>query len=152
VDTKKIKDIKDIKEDILFATTPPPLVVDLKRILIVGTLLNLIFAFIYVWSWTRFISVFVIFALMDLITIYIPAVFRKYIVTERYLYVKSMSGVKEIPFSEIGGITAAKGKILVSSYKGRTLTKINEILINPADRTKFKDILFEQFEQMGKSS
>ncbi|KAF1085711.1 hypothetical protein SPSYN_01857 [Sporotomaculum syntrophicum] len=137
----------DIQENILFETTQPPFIVDLKRIMIVGISLNLIFAIFYVWSWTRFFSVFGLFAFMDLITFYLPAVTRKYIITERCLYVKSLSGVKEIPFSEIGGITAAKGKILVASYKGRTLTKINEILINPADRAKFKDILFEQMEK-----
>ncbi len=137
----------DVKGNILFETTHPPFSVDLKRILIVGTSLNLLFAIFYQWSWTRFISVFVLFALMDLITFYLPAVARKYIITEHCLYVKSLSGVKEIPFNEVGGITAAKGKILVASYKGRTLTKINEILINPADRATFKDILFEQMDK-----
>lgn len=147
MDTRKIKSVKDIKEDILFATTPPPLRVELKRILIVGTAMNLIFGIVYVWSWNRFFSVFTLFALTDMIAIYLPAVFRKYIVTDSYLYVKNLSGVKEIPFTDVGSISAARGKILVVSYNGRIQTKINESLINPADRAKFKDVLFGQMNK-----
>jgi len=115
--------------------------------MIVGFSMNLIFALFYVWSWTRVISVFVLFALMDLLTIYLPAISKKYIVTENSLILKRWSSVKEIPFSEIGNIAAAKGKILVVSYKGKVLAKINEVFIHPSDREQFKDVLFRQMEK-----
>jgi len=137
----------DNQKDVLFETKNPSFLVDLKRIMIVGFSMNLIFAIFYVWSWTRVISVFVLFAFMDLIAIYLPSFTKKYIVTETSLIIKRWSDAKEIPFSEVGSISAAKGKILVVSYKGKVLAKINEVFINPTDREQFKDILFKQMEK-----
>ena len=144
---QEIKINQDKQNPILFQTRHAPFLLEMKRVLIMGmllTLLNLVTHGIYI---TQFICVFVIIGLLDIVTVYLPARSRKYIVTEHSLIIKHMSTIKEYPFSEIGSISAAKGKILVVSMQGRVLKKINEIFIDPAMREEFKDILFKQMEK-----
>ncbi len=136
------------QENILFETKHPSFLVDLKRILITGVSLNLIFALFYRWSWTRVVSVLVLFALMDIITFYLPAISKKYIITEHCLIIKRRFGSKEIPFCQVGSISAAKGKILLVSMNGKVLTKIQEVFIDPSLREKFKDLLFQQMQKI----
>ncbi|OPX84770.1 MAG: hypothetical protein A4E53_03827 [Pelotomaculum sp. PtaB.Bin104] len=133
----------DHQEDVIFETRHPPYSVNLKRVVITGVSLNLIFLLMYRWSWTRAVTIMLLFALMDLITFYLPAVSKKYIITRRCLIIKSWFGTKEISFSQIGSISAAKGKILLVSTKGKILSKILEVFLHPLDREHFKDLLFE---------
>jgi len=132
---------------VIFETKHPPYSVNLKRILILGTCLNLLFLIFFRWSWARTINLFILFALLDFFTFYLPAVTKKYIITKHSLIRKSWFGSKEIPFSQVGSITAAKGKILVVSTKGKVLLKIHEMFLDHTIREKFKDILFEQMQK-----
>jgi len=134
-------------DKILFETKHPAYSANLKRVLIVGVCVNLLFLIFFRWSWTRTITLFILFALLDLFTFYLPAVTKKYIITKRFLIKKSWFGSKEIPFSQIGSITAAKGKILVVSTRGKVLLKIHEIFLHHTIREKFKDILFERMQK-----
>jgi len=134
-------------ENILFETEHPSYLVSLKRVIITGVCLNLIFLIFFRWSTARTITLFILFALLDLITFYLPAVTKKYIITKRCLIKKSRFGSKEIPFKQIGGITAAKGKILVVSIEGKVLLKIYEVYLHHAIREKFKDVLFDQMNK-----
>ncbi|MDD4170348.1 MAG: PH domain-containing protein [Desulfotomaculaceae bacterium] len=137
----------EIQEDIIFETKHSPYSENLKRILITSISLNLIFLIVFRWSWTRAVTIFLLFALMDLITFYLPAISKKYIITSRHLIIKSWFGSKEIPFSRIGSISAAKSKILLVSTSGRVLLKIQEIFLHPSVREEFKDLLFEQIQK-----
>ncbi len=137
----------DNQEDIIFETKHPPYTVNLKRVLVTGVSLNLLFLVFFKWSWYRVVTIFILFAMMDLITFYFPAVSKKYIITGRSLIIKSWFGSREIPFSHVGSITAAKSKILLVSMGGKVLIKIQEIFLHPSVREKFKDLLFELVER-----
>jgi len=134
-------------ENIIFETKPPSYLVSLKRVIILSIFLNLLVFVFFRWSWTVALTLFIIFALLDLFTFYLPGVTKKYIITNHRLIKKSWFGTKEIPLSQIGNITAAKGKILVVSTRGKVLLKIQEVYLHHAIREKFKDILFEQMQK-----
>ncbi|HWQ89439.1 MAG TPA: hypothetical protein VN374_05655 [Desulfitobacteriaceae bacterium] len=135
------------RKDIIFKTKHAPYTASLKRILYTGAALNVLFLILFRWSWTGTISVFLLIALMDLVTFYLPAITKQYIITQNSIMRRSWFGTKEIPFCQIGNIAAAKGKILLVSMKGKVLLKIYEIYLDKSVREKFKDILFEQFEK-----
>ncbi len=135
------------RKDIIFISKHPSYTANLKRVLYTGAALNVLFLILFRWSWTRVIIVFLTIALMDLVTFYLPAVTKKYVITKNSIMRKSWFGSREIPFSQIGNIAAAKGKILLVSMKGKVLLKIYEIYLDQSVREEFKDILFKQFEK-----
>ena len=134
-------------EDILFQTKPVPFKVELKRILIMGIGLMVVNTILHSFYLHQLIGVFLIIGLLDMFTFYLPGRARSYIITDKSFFIKRMSKLKEYPFSEIGNISAAKGKILVVSVNGKILGKISEAYIDPAVRKEFKDVLFQQMER-----
>jgi len=137
------------RKDIIFKTKHASYTASLKRILYTGAALNVLLLILFRWTWTGVITVFLLIALMDLVTFYLPAVTKQYIITQNSIMRKSWFGSKEIPFSQIGNIAAAKGKILLVSIKGKVLLKIYEIYLDQSVKEKFKDVLFEQFKKHG---
>lgn len=136
------------KQKVIFETKHPPYTASLKRIAIAGVIINLLLLVVFKWSWVRVLDIFVLVALMDFVTIYFPAVTKKYIITKDSFIRKGWFGSKEVSFKQIGNIAAAKSKILIVSTNGKVLFKIYEIFLDKSVREKFKDILFDKFEKM----
>jgi hypothetical protein len=135
------------RKDIVFVTKHASYKASLKRILYTGGGLNLLLLVLFNWSWVRVLVVFGGIALMDFVTFYLPAVMKKYIITKKSIIRKNVFGSKEIPFSQIGNIAAAKSKILLVSMNGKVLMKIYEIYLDESVREEFKDILFKKFKK-----
>lgn len=136
------------KQKVIFETKHPPYTASLKRVIISGVIINLLFLILFKWSLVRVLDVFVLVALMDFVTFYFPAVTKRYIITNDSFIRKGWFGSKEVPFKQIGNIAAAKNKILIVSTNGKVLFKIYEIFLDKSVREKFRDILFDQFEKV----
>ncbi|MFZ3130196.1 MAG: hypothetical protein WA125_03600 [Desulfosporosinus sp.] len=136
------------EKGILFETKHPPYTASLKRIIIASVCINLFFLILFKWSWVRVLDIFILVALMDFVTFYFPAVTKRYIITKDSLSRKGWFGSKEVPFKQIGNISAARSSILVLSTNGKVLFKIYEIFLDKSVREKFKDILFDRFEKL----